>query len=299
LDAQRAAVGGEIQKAPAKKDKEAQQPWKPQIPDQQQQQEQVEAQYRKNQREQQEALQKQLQQQQRQLQQLQLQQQQQQQLLQQEQQKQMQERQQMQFLQQQQLLQQQQQKQAKERLEPMFIQSSVDQITPGQNWQTPPGLLAMQQATASMGYPLDNSTGVPPGLSAPPGFCQPSYNYNQGSGYENLYHPGLASIPAQHVPDTAELNKVEALSKHIKSLRKQVRKLQDTMNTAQRSDSDQSTLSGAINTVSDSSSNDDFVTTKSSSDAESRQVGSNLAMGNNYRHQAQALRFAENKLVGA
>lgn len=275
-----------------------------------------EVQQQKQQLDQQQNLQKQLQQQQKQLQLLQQQQQfqqqqQQMQLIQQELQLQeKQQRQHLQVLQMQQQQKQQQQKQAQDMLEPMFIQPS-NSVRPSMD-QTPqnslplPGLLAMPPATTmGMGYPPSDNAGVPPGLSGPPGIAMTPYM--QGVGYDHgqnpyAYNPGLAPIPqhaTQHVPDAAELNKVEALSKHIKSLRKQVKKLQGSMTHTMRSDSEQSTLSGAINTVSDSSSNDDFPPTSqgSSGESESRRVGNNVGAGNAYRYQTPAYHFAEDKLV--
>jgi hypothetical protein len=271
------------------------------------------------QREQTQAVQKALQHQERQLQQLlQLQQwppnfgefqskQQQQQLLQQEQHK-LQERQlrqELQILQLQQQQQQQQQQrdnQAKEHLEPMFIQSSVDQIMPSHSGLPLPDILSVQNSSTSMGYP--NNAGVPPGLSGAPAYSQPGlsqspYMPTNSMGY--FYHPGLAPIPSQQVPDAAEAAKMDALSKHIKSLRKQVRKLQGTMNHTMRSDSDQSTISGAnqLTSVSDSSSNEDFMPSNGPSELDSRQVGNSLAVGHNNRHQASALRFADQRIIGA
>lgn len=222
--------------------------------------------------------------------------QQQQQLLQQEQHKQLQERQQREHLQVLQLQQQQQQQhQTKNRLEPMFIQSTVSPMMPNHPLS---GLLGMPEPTTSLGYPLDNNAGVPPGLSNPPCFSQFPYMHNAGY-LPTPYHPGLAPIPAPQAQDAAEWNEMDELSKHIKSIRKQVKKLQGNVNHAMRSDSDQSTNSGAIYTVSDSSSNEDLLPSNGPSDPQSRHVGSKMAMGDTSGHHAQALRFSDKKLVGA
>merc|ERR1719265_1796879 len=100
-----------------------------------------------------------------------------------------------------------------------------------------------------------------PYMMPPPGIATP--------GYEAFYN--AAMLPESVLPESPEekeVHKVKTLSKHIKSLRKQVQKLQNTVNQNMRSDSDNTTLSDgdASSTVSCSSSNEDgFVTSKTSS----------------------------------
>jgi hypothetical protein len=130
-------------------------------------------------------------------------------------------------------------------------------------------MLGMQQPLP-MGYPMTEQIGMPPGLVA-------SWNMAPmmpGVGYD-LYDPLLAynaaANPAHVVPESvaqdstgADSASVKALSKHIKNLTEQVKKLQDKVSINMRSDSGRSIYSGATSAVSGSTSNDDLVPSEAS-----------------------------------
>jgi hypothetical protein len=142
-----------------------------------------------------------------------------------------------------------------------------------------------------MGYPMTDTTGLPQGLTGARNMAPMLQGYDK----PYTYNPAVVPVP-ESAPD---LNKVDALSKHIKSLRKQVKKLQDTVNHNMRSDSDNSTLSGNVsNDHSGNSSNDDLVPSKTSSNDTDNTRDNGQNTPNRFRKQ-QAYPHADEKLVGA
>merc|ERR1719316_409435 len=134
-----------------------------------------------------------------------------------------------------------------ENKEPMFIQSNmtqplVDPVCASQAYLPYSGM-AYPLMPPLMGYPM-----------APELTGAWNASLMQGTAYDSMYNPMAMQMLAE--PSQAET--VKALSKHIKSLTMQVRKLEDTMHQTLRNDSD-STFSGPTSAASGSSSNDDLV----------------------------------------
>jgi len=158
--------------------------------------------------------------------------------------------------QQEQILQQQQQQQrAKNKSEPMFIKPETVESMMGRNAPHPKylPLPSSSWSPMAMQYPMSDMAGLSPDIAA-------AWNLNggypmmPGTGYEAFYNQAMA--PA-HVPtQAAEEQKVKSLSKYIKTLTRQVRELQNTVNQNMRSDSEQSTLIGDLGPDDGSFSND-------------------------------------------
>merc|ERR1719161_2938541 len=104
----------------------------------------------------------------------------------------------------------------------MFIQSNmaqpmVDPVNASHAYLNPYASMSCPMMPPMMGYPMAG-TGMPSELTG-------AYPLMQGAACNAMYNPAAMPMhmPADYV---SELNRVQTLSKHIKSLTKQVQKLE-------------------------------------------------------------------------